>query len=432
MTLASTATGGPTRSRRSRPPALAGEIRLSTLANGLRLCRVGNTQAPIVASALFYRVGARDEDDGHGGLAHFLEHLMFKGSERYGPGEIDRRTQALGGVNNAFTSHDVTAYWFTFAADRWSEALAIERDRMRGLRLEPREIDAERRVILEEIAMYRDEPWDALEMDVQAALFPGHPYGRPVLGTAEDLARADREVIAAFHARRYRPGNAILVVAGDLDDDVEARAAEAFGDLEGEASERRPPPPPPALGGRVRLERRHGEVARLLIALPAPAPDRPEHAGLRMLATVLAEGRASRLQRELVDEGQLCLSVTASLAENEWLSHFALAAELVPGADPAEVERRIFAALAELGARPIPDEELERARQVFLADWAYAQERVSQQGVAAGMALALFDLEQPQRLLEAALDAEPETLRRLAARWLGPGAAGVVGLSSPE
>ena len=106
---------------RPRPPALAGEIRLSTLANGLRLCRVANPQAPVVASALFYGVGARDEDEGHGGLAHFLEHLMFKGSERYGAGEIDRRTQALGGVNNAFTSHDVTAYWFTFAAQKGSD-----------------------------------------------------------------------------------------------------------------------------------------------------------------------------------------------------------------------------------------------------------------------------------------------------------------------
>src|SRR5207244_7983610 len=122
-------------------------------------------QAPLVASVLYYRVGTRDEPAGRGGVAHFLEHMMFKGSARFGPGEIDRRTQALGGINNAFTSHDSTAYYFNFAADRWTEALTIEADRMAGLTLNPDEVASERQVILEEIAMYASEPWDALELE---------------------------------------------------------------------------------------------------------------------------------------------------------------------------------------------------------------------------------------------------------------------------
>jgi len=415
-----------------RPPALAGEIEVSRLGNGLELALVRSPQAPLVTSALFYRVGARDEAPGLGGLAHFLEHLMFKGSERYGPGEIDRRTQALGGANNAFTNHDLTAYWFTFASDRWTEALAIEADRMRGLRLDPREVDAERRVIVEEIAMYRDEPWDALELDVLAALFPAHPYGRPVLGTPDELGRQDAETIAAFHRRFYRPGNAVLVVAGDLDGDVVARVEEAFGETRGSAEARTrvaPAAPPREL---VRVERRQGEVARLLLALPAPPPDSAEHGALRLLACVLAGGRASRLQRELVEEGQLCLSVTASLAENQVASHFAVAAELVPGADAREVERRVFAALSALAVAPIAEEELERARRVFAADWAWAQERIHQQAVAAGFALAEFDLDQPRRLLDAALAAEAPGLARLAAGRLDPAAGGVLGISLPE
>ena len=126
-------------SRRSRahsvleaPPSLRslpGNIHLERLDNGLTVCLLTNRQAPVVTSALFYRAGTRDEPAGHGGVAHFLEHMMFKGSAHYGPGEIDRRTQALGGSNNAFTSHDLTAYYFNFAADRWAEALAIEVDR---------------------------------------------------------------------------------------------------------------------------------------------------------------------------------------------------------------------------------------------------------------------------------------------------------------
>ena len=413
------------------PRALPGEIRRARLDNGLEICVVRNPQAPIVTSALFYRVGTRDEAPGRGGLAHFLEHLMFKGSERYGPGEIDRLTQALGGANNAFTSHDLTAYWFSFAADRWTQALTIEADRMRGLRLDPAEVDSERNVVLEEIAMYRDEPWDALELEVQAALFPGHPYGRPVLGTPEELRSIDSAVLAEFHARHYRPGNAILVLAGDVEPEAERRVEEAFGALAGVAPARTVPEPGAGPGGALRIERRHGEVARWLVALPAPRPDTAAHAGLRLLATALAEGRSSRLHRSLIDEEELCLTISASLAETEASSHFTIAAELVPGADVGEVEARILAELARLREEPMPEAELERAKRLFQAEWAYEIERIHEQAVVAGTALTLFDLEQPDRQLAVALAAEPGELARLAKAHLDVAAGSVTGVSLP-
>jgi len=421
----------PARGALHAPRALPGEIRRARLDNGLEICVVRNPQAPIVTSALFYRVGTRDEAPGRGGLAHFLEHLMFKGSERYGPGEIDRLTQALGGSNNAFTSHDLTAYWFSFAADRWTEALTIEADRMRGLRLDPAEVDSERNVVLEEIAMYRDEPWDALELEVQAALFPGHPYGRPVLGTPEELGGIDSAVVAGFHARHYRPGNAILVLAGDVGDDAERRVEEAFGDLGGAAPARADVPARTTLEAPVRIERRHGEVARWMMALPAPPPDVAAHAGLRLLATVLTEGRSSRLHRDLVDERELCLTVSASLAETEAASHFAVAAELVPGADVSEVEARIVEQLARLSDEPVAQPELERAKRLFEAEWAYEQERIYQQAVVAGTALALFDLGQPERQLAAARAADPADLAQLAAEHLDSARVSVTGVSLP-
>jgi zinc protease len=154
---------------------IPGRRQLARLGNGLTVCVLENRQAPVVTTAISYRAGTRDEPPGHGGVAHFLEHMMFKGAARFGPGEIDRRTQALGGSNNAFTSHDATTYYFSFAADRWTEALAIEADRMGGLSLDPKQVASERRVIREEIAMYDSEPWDALEVAVQARLFRGHP-----------------------------------------------------------------------------------------------------------------------------------------------------------------------------------------------------------------------------------------------------------------
>ena len=191
----------------------------------------------VVTTAIVFRAGTRDETAGLGGAAHFLEHMMFKGSEHYGPGEVDRRTQALGGSNNAFTAHDVTAYHFSFAADRWTEGLAIEADRMRGLTLDPEEVESERQVIVEEIAMYDDEPWDALELAVLADFYGDHAYGKPVLGTREDLARTGPAELRSFQEHHYRPNRAALVIAGGVDaDEAIARAREAFGDVPGTAS----------------------------------------------------------------------------------------------------------------------------------------------------------------------------------------------------
>jgi zinc protease len=381
---------------------------------------------------LLYRVGGRDERPGASGAAHFLEHMMFKGAARYGPGEIDRRTQTLGGSNNAFTTHDLTVYYFSFAADRWTEALAIERDRMTALTLDPVEVSSERQVILEELAMYRDDPWDSLELAVQAELFAGHPYAVPVLGAEADLEATDSGKLAAFHRRFYRPANAILVVAGDLGADSRERIEAAFGDLSPEAIEREPVAAAPGLRDQRRVERHHGEVSRMLLALPAPAAEHPDHPGLRLLATILGGGRTSRLHRAFVDVGQLCLSASAALGEEELASHVACSFELLPGGDPAEVERRLAGELADLRDRPLADEELERGKQIVLADWVFQQERIHQQAVTAALALAQGDLEQPERLVRKALECDAADLQRLAQRYLDPASGSVLGLSLPE
>ncbi|HEX9668391.1 MAG TPA: pitrilysin family protein [Thermoanaerobaculia bacterium] len=411
---------------------LPGHIAVERLDNGLTVCLLENRQAPLVTTALWYRAGTRDEAPGLGGTAHFLEHMMFKGSPRYGPGEIDRRTQALGGANNAFTSHDATAYYFNFAADRWGEALAIEADRMAALLLDPDEVASERQVILEEIAMYDSEPWDALEMAVQPRLFGGHPYGRPVLGTADELRAIGREELAAFHARCYRPDNAVLVVAGDLGADALGTVERALGGVPAGGHGRAPVTEPGYPAGLDRLERRKGEVSRLLLSLPAPPGGHPDHAPLRLLVSLLGAGRTSRLQRALVDEGQLCVWVSADLSENQGSGQIAFGAEVVPGAEPAAAEAELLRQLALLAGEPPGAEELARAKQVALADWVFGHERVHQQALAAGFALALFDLEHLERELERLSAVGPERLLDVADRYLRPERGGVLGWSLPR
>ncbi|MBW8878084.1 MAG: insulinase family protein [Acidobacteria bacterium] len=421
------------------PPSLKslpGRIRLERLDNGLTVCLLTNRQAPVVTSALFYRAGTRDEPAGHGGVAHFLEHMMFKGSARYGPGEIDRITQALGGVNNAFTSHDGTVYYFNFAADRWTEALAIETDRIASLTLDPEHVASERQVILEEIAMYDSEPWDSLEMAVHERLFDGHPYGRPVLGTRDELLATDGAVLRDFHRRFYRPDNAVLVVAGDLGDEGdEALAAveRTLGRLPAGAAPRRGPTPPAVLPTSLeRLERRKGEVARLLIALPAPAGSHPDHPALRLASTLLGDGRTSRLQHTLVEEEQLCVWAAADLSEGLDASLLTLAAEVVPGVEPNRVEARVLELIAGVFDRPPGEEELERCKQMAAADWVFGHEKVHQQAVSAGLALAVFDLEHLDRHLDQLLATGTDLLLEVAGRYLRPERGGVVGWSLPK
>jgi zinc protease len=415
------------------------------LPNGLKVGLLPNHRSPVVATALVYNVGARHETPAEAGAAHFLEHMMFKGSTHYGAGEIDRLTRALGGSNNAFTSQDLTLYYFTFAADRWREALAIEADRMAGLNLEVEEVDSERQVILEELAMYEDEPWEALEQKVSTTLFAPHPYGRPVIGTRSSLAGIDSKLLRDFHHRHYRPANAVLIVAGDLDESAFDHVAEAFGDLPS-----RPQPAdgeevsPPALqedasaarrieSRRIechRIECHYGEIARFLLAIPTPAATHPDHPLLLLLTAVLGFGRASRLNHALVDSGQLCMWVSAELQDTREPGLFACALEVLPGVRPSEVETAVLEILDQLCRQGPSAEEIQRARKILLADWLFGHEKVHQQAFLMGTALTLFDLEHPWKYFDRLQHAKPEELRDVARRYLRP-QRGVIGWSLP-
>ncbi|MEM1179915.1 MAG: pitrilysin family protein [Acidobacteriota bacterium] len=420
-----------------RPAALLGDIRrfiegVSTrrLDNGLDVHVASDRRSPLVACAVAYRAGTRDEDPAYGGVAHFLEHMMFKGAERFGAGEIDRLTQAAGGVNNAFTSHDSTLYYFTFAADRWRLALDIESDRMAGLNLAAEDVEAERQVIHEEISMYEGEPWDMLLRGVQAAAFGRHPYGRPILGTRATLDAIGAEQLRQFHRRFYRPSNAAVVVVGDVDvDAAHAAIAERFTLPSPPAPER--PSPPAAERGARRVERHQGELARLEVALPTPPVTDPDHAVLRLLCSVLTLGRSSRLHRLLVDDQQLALWVSADAQQTLDPGVLGMTAEAVPGRDPGRLEAGILDALRELVDEPPSSAELARARQLMMADWLFGHERLEQRAFLLGGASALADLALPVRSMERLLNATPDELLRVAGRYLRPERA-VIGWSWPE
>jgi zinc protease len=414
------------------PPttALPGRRHRRRLANGLDLLLLEVPGAAVVSTTLWYRAGSRDEPGGQGGVAHFLEHMMFKGSPSYGPGQIDRRTQALGGSNNAYTSHDATVYYFKLAPRVWREALAIEADRMAALTLDPAEVASERQVILEEVAMYESDPWDALEQAVSTALFGDHPYARPVLGTRDELLATGGEQLAAFHRAFYRPDNAALVVAGAVREEDAAAVEATLGALPRGALPRPVLPPWQPPTEMVRVERKHGEVPRLLVALPAPPADHPDHALLRLLVTALADGRTSRLRRDLVEEREVCLFADADVSASVGPGVLTVDAELHATASPGEVEDSVIGHLRALGTAPLPAEELSRARLGLLSDWVFGNEQAHQQALSLGFGLALYDETQAERSLARALAAGEDELQAVAARWLAP-ERGVIGWALP-
>ncbi|HEX6025935.1 MAG TPA: pitrilysin family protein, partial [Solirubrobacter sp.] len=186
-----------------------------TLDNGLRVLLLEDHRSPIVSFQLWYRVGSRNELPGATGIAHLLEHMMFKGTPTYGPRQFAALVEQNGGQDNAFTSHDVTSYYVNIAADKLPLVIELEADRMQNLLLDPREIDSERQVVIEERrTRTEDDPGGFLGEEVSAIAFKNHPYGAPIIGWMEDLKRITPDEIRAFYQRYYVPNNALLVAVG--------------------------------------------------------------------------------------------------------------------------------------------------------------------------------------------------------------------------
>lgn len=406
------------------------------LDNGLEVRLVPNSQAPIVVASLWYRVGARDEPPEHSGIAHFLEHMMFKGSDRFPMGSIDRLTQSLGGENNAFTSHDVTAYYFSFAAEHWQTALEIEADRMESLILDEVEVEREREVILEEISMYEDDPWDALELRVSECYYQGFSYGRPILGRRETVRAIDRDALDGFYRANYRPDNAVLVLAGDVGAGALAEVEAWLGKPE-PGGNARPPwrdtfAVPDELR-RVRLDK--GKSPRLLVSLPAPRASQEDFAPWRVWMTVLGGGRSSRLHRRLVNDGKLCSAMSAEVTEVPGPGVAMIGAEPLPGVEPARVEGIVLDGVRELLRNPPSAAELKNAKRLLLADWVFGLERIQRQALTVGQAESVFDAAYPEQHLRGLLDCGLDDLETVARRQLttaGGDLGGVVGWALAE
>jgi zinc protease len=351
-------------------PAVAQGVSHFTLDNGFEAVVIEDHRAPVVVQMVWYRAGSADETRGTSGVAHFLEHLMFKGTDDLAPGEFSATVEANGGSDNAFTSFDYTGYFQRIAADRLELVMRMEADRMRDLVLSEDDWRTEREVIIEERNQRVDsDPGALLREQMSAAQYLNHPYGTPVIGWRHEMEALTRDDALAWYRRFYAPNNAILVVAGDVDPaEVERLAREYYGPLaptQGLTARQRPAEPPQLAERRLRLA--DARVQRPYVVRSYLAPERDagaqgEAAALTILAELLGGNAAtSVLGRALVFDSGKALAASASydstafddsmfsvfvapvegvsLAEAEAALDDALAAFLRDGPDPAQFAR---------------------------------------------------------------------------------------------
>lgn len=365
--------------------AVANEVTEFTLDNGLHAVVIEDHRAPVVVHMLWYRVGAADEPPGRSGIAHFLEHLMFKATETLESGEFSDTVEANGGSDNAFTSWDYTGYYQRVASDRLGLMMQMEADRMRNLLLTDEDITTERSVILEERAQRTDSSAGALfNEQLRASLYLAHPYRIPIGGWRHEIEALDREDVFSFYHDYYSPDNAILIVAGDVTpEEVRALAEEHYGPLEPSGIEprQRPSDPPQIADRRIYYEDPRVSdpyVVRSYIAPERDAGDQRTAAALTLLSNVLAgSGATAVLPRVLQVEEARSLYASASYSgTNLDDTAFSIFNVPVPGVSLEEAEADLDRVIAQFLEDGIDPEQFARIQFQWEAEMIYAQDDV--------------------------------------------------------
>jgi len=367
------------------------------LANGMEVVVIPDHRAPIVTHMVWYKVGSADEPPGKSGIAHFFEHLMFKGTKNHPAGEFGEKVAEIGGSENAFTSYDYTAYYQTVPPEALPTMMAYEADRMHNLVLTDDVIGPERDVILEERRMRIENNPDAvLDEEVDATLFQNHPYRVPVIGWMHEIEQLNRVDATAFYERYYAPNNAILVVAGDVEPDaVRALAEKTYGAV----------PTGPALPPRVRPQEPEQNTKRT-VELTDPRVSLPtfrtqwvvpsyttardgEAEALDLLSEILGGGLRSRIYQKLVVEQGIASSAGASYSGTA-LDGATFSVYGVPRGDATleMVEKAVEKEIAAIARDGVSEDELEKAKTRFLRSVIFARDSQSAMANMYGATLA--------------------------------------------
>ncbi|HKW90412.1 MAG TPA: pitrilysin family protein [Methylomirabilota bacterium] len=409
---------GPASSAGSAEADLPPPVR-QTLRNGMRLIVEDHRAADIVAIYLFVGVGVRYETPDQLGYAHFQEHMLFKGTDKFGPGYIDRTVEGVGGRSNAVTSFDYTTFYLVLPTEATATGIQLLADMAFRSTFAPEEIAREREVIFEEARIEQDNPRSAIVRQLYGMVFAGHPYGRPVLGTRETMLAATQEKLRAFNHRYYVPQNMTLVVAGPVDAAaIRAVVDRSFGSVP--ATGYKAPPlaaPRPLTGGSRRSVERPEQQAHLAMGWLAPRSDDASGDAVDLLTTILAGTESSRLAQRLRDKERIVSSVTMAYSALMAGGIVSLRAEL-EGKDLERAEQIILEEIAKMQESGPSEEERQLAVTKFEAQHAFDTETSEGLAYAYGLAETTWNLEAELRYVERLRHISREQIRDAARKFL--------------
>jgi zinc protease len=398
------------------------------LSNGLTVVVIPDHRTPVVTHMIWYRVGSADEVSGQSGLAHFLEHLMFKGTERNPAGKFSRVVATIGGQENAFTSQDYTAYFQRIAKTNLEEVMHFEADRMTGLVLTDQDVLPEREVVLEERRTRTDnDPGQQLAEAMTAALYVNHPYGRPIIGWMHEIRELNRESALAFYRRHYTPNNAVLVLAGDIaETEARALAERTYGKVAKRvdvAPRVRPLEPEPRAHRRLSLADprvKQPSMFRYYLAPSYRTAENGEAEALEVLAQILGGGSLSRLYKTLVVEKGIASSAGA------WYqgaaldaTKFAVYASPRPDVSLESLEAALDEVIADVAAKGVTKDELDRVKARINASTIFSQDNQTSLARIYGAALTTgMSVESVQAWPARIRAVTPEAVQAAAKKWL--------------
>ena len=390
------------------------------LANGVRVVVQEFRASEVVALQLWVRAGGRDEAASELGLAHYLEHMLFKGTTTRPRGFVERDVEAAGGRINAGTSLDFTYYHVVLPAARARDAIEMLADVAVNSSLDPRELELEKKVVLEEMRLGEDSPRRRLVRQLYERLFDGHPYGRPVLGTPELVRGLARETLRSFYRRHYVPEAFTLVVVGPVTPgEVLAAAEGTLGRLPRGGVSRLPAPPPPPLVP-VRLDtERPGSQAHLALGWLAPRLDSAETPVVDLHAAILGQSRSARLVQALREREPVVSSISAGYSALEAAGVVTVTAQLEP-ANLGRAEAGILAEIGRLRSAGVTPEELRRAVTAAEARHAFSLETAEGRAFGYGRAETIWRLEEELAYIDRVRSVTAEQVRQAARRYLDP------------
>lgn len=403
-------------------PAENGAVYEETLENGLRVFIINDRNAPLAVFEIWYNAGSINEQVGKTGLSHLLEHMMFKGTPRYGSKVFSKIINKAGGIDNAGTSHDYAYYFQKLSPDRLYLSIEMEADRMRNLIMDNSEFLSERDVVMEERRMrYEDDPQNLVFEEVVATAFKNNPYRWPVIGWMEDLKNVTRDDLMDYYREHYIPNNAFIVIAGNVDvNTVMAKIRREFG----------PIPKGPEIGklniqepvqkGEKRVYiNKEAELPYVISAYKTPNVLDEDSYALDVLAGVLSGGKSGRMYRSLVDEKRIALSAGAGYSNfNKFPFIFYLEGTPLPGKKIEEVENALYEEVQKLKDMPPSEREVQKAKNQIEADFIMGQDSVYSQA----MVLAQFEMLGSWRLKEKYIEGlrkvTPDDVQRVAKKYM--------------